>query len=110
RLLQTAYFVRGSSDPCPWSACRRPAFYVFNPAVHSLDEASAGSFPSTHAPSSFWYFGGTSTLPLSPPFQPRIWFGLPRALLLASRFLAHEASASTSLPWSLSQNSTLPWR
>src|SRR5262249_50944337 len=101
--------IRG--NPRPWSVWRSPAFYSSIPnSPHSLDEDSAGSFPSTHAPSSLWYFGGTRTLPLSPPVQPRIWFGLPRALLFASRLFAQDASASTSLPWSLSQNSTLPWR
>src|SRR5437867_4944705 len=51
-----------------------------------LATPSAGSLPSRHGPSSFWYAGGTSVLPVSFACQPMTWFDLPRCLLRSSQF------------------------
>lgn len=75
-----------------------------------IRHASPGSFPSTHGPASFMYGGGVSVLPLSPPVQPMMWLGLPRSLDRRSHMAAHDASASTGLRPSLSQNRALPCR
>src|SRR5947209_5334744 len=87
------------------------AFPLRKPYLPSLLAAPlAGSLPPTHGPASFWYSGGTTTLPASPPFQPMTWLGLPWSLLRFSQRLAQLASASTGLRFSLSQNRARPWR
>ena len=47
--------------------------------------------------------GGSSREPVVPACQPMTWFGFARSWLIFSHCLAHDSSASETLPVSLSK-------
>src|SRR4051794_3502160 len=96
RVFERSAKPQAEHDETPRATCWPRGELSFGDYFAALF-ASAGSLPSTQAPPSFWYSGGSIELPVSPPVQPAIWFGLPRFLLRSSQRFAQLASATTGL-------------